>query len=514
MFRLRNIRIRPKLIILFVLTGLIPLLIGGFFSTQLATQALVEKSFQQLLTVQSIQTDYVENLFQHRLEDLNTLAQSERITKLTLELEKYKGLVYQVPSGPFPVDSDSYKDLVSNYVDFYHHYNKTYDFRDLLLIEPKTGKVIFSVLQEHDLGTNLAYGRYRNSGLAAIWRKVYNSGQPEVVDFSPFVPSNGIECAFLGQPVLDAQGKMISIVVLQLSADFIAASMDSRSGLGKTGEAYLFNWDSNDDRYELRSNMQTMGDGKFVVGFSDLTPPDYWILATKKGEAGGQGIFTDAYGKKIPAPDQGGIAGKGLGGGQVLGAMVFPEPARPAKGGHPAFGRDPGSGEHRHPLGPGQAFTGQLQVLGGQGRGGRGGRGGHEVTSKDRGTARGRSPLMRAKLRPRSNLGFFGGLVLFGFFLGGGLFRLFRLFGLFGRGLASGGAGGAVLALVIGHIPAVTLEVKGVEAHDALKLAAAMGAFFQRLVGKFLQRLGDLAATATGILINRHIPHPLPCQVP
>ncbi len=47
MFRLGDIRIQPKLILFFVLTGIIPLCIAGFFGNRMAVNALMEKSFNQ-----------------------------------------------------------------------------------------------------------------------------------------------------------------------------------------------------------------------------------------------------------------------------------------------------------------------------------------------------------------------------------------------------------------------------------------------------------------------------------
>ena len=44
----------------------------------------------------------------------------------------------------------------------------------------------------------------------------------------------------------------------------------------------------------------------------------------------------------VPLPHQLGILGEGLGGGQFLRFVVFPESARAAKSGYAAFGRDPG----------------------------------------------------------------------------------------------------------------------------------------------------------------------------
>ena len=53
--------------------------------------------------------------------------------------------------------------------------------------------------------------------------------------------------------------------------------------MGRTGESYLLNWDPAKERFELRSNLQTMGDGKYVVGFTLEKTLEYWKDAVKNG---------------------------------------------------------------------------------------------------------------------------------------------------------------------------------------------------------------------------------------
>ena len=45
MFRFSDMRIRFKLILLFIITGSIPLVIIGYLGTELATDTLMDKSF-------------------------------------------------------------------------------------------------------------------------------------------------------------------------------------------------------------------------------------------------------------------------------------------------------------------------------------------------------------------------------------------------------------------------------------------------------------------------------------
>ena len=71
MIRLRDIRIQPKLIGLFVASAIIPLLVVGLISSKLATDALMEKSFNQLLTIQDIRKTQIEQSFNSWISSYN-----------------------------------------------------------------------------------------------------------------------------------------------------------------------------------------------------------------------------------------------------------------------------------------------------------------------------------------------------------------------------------------------------------------------------------------------------------
>ncbi|MCP4714929.1 MAG: hypothetical protein GY868_07420, partial [Deltaproteobacteria bacterium] len=51
---------KPKLIGLFLIVGIIPLAITGWWSAQLATEALMEKSYGQLEAVRGIKKGQIE----------------------------------------------------------------------------------------------------------------------------------------------------------------------------------------------------------------------------------------------------------------------------------------------------------------------------------------------------------------------------------------------------------------------------------------------------------------------
>lgn len=70
---MKNIRMRPKLILVLLLAGLIPLSVIGFFSSTLASRALQENSFNQLAAVRDIKLRQIESYFTERQGDLGVL---------------------------------------------------------------------------------------------------------------------------------------------------------------------------------------------------------------------------------------------------------------------------------------------------------------------------------------------------------------------------------------------------------------------------------------------------------
>ncbi|MCP3942640.1 MAG: response regulator [Desulfobacteraceae bacterium] len=121
--------------------------------------------------------------------------------------------------------------------DYFTTYNENFQYEDLLLIHPN-GEVFQTVAHNQDYGTNVLYGKFKNSGLGKILRKVLGSGKFEFVDFTLYAPDNNEPAAFIAQPVI-RDGNIEVVVALRLSINSIDQIMQERSGMGKTGETYL-----------------------------------------------------------------------------------------------------------------------------------------------------------------------------------------------------------------------------------------------------------------------------------
>lgn len=297
--RFADIPIRGKLIITFALIGILPLAVVGFFAFRLGTQSLLERSFDKLTAIQSLKKKQVESAFGRFENDLKTLSSSERLGRLVEDLENYRHKGDTAATLPFSVESPGYREITEHYKPSYLEYIETYGYHDLKLISSLTGQVVFSVAEERDLGANLVHGRYKESGLAEVWREVVNSGKTVVVDFMPYEPSNGVQSLFVGTPVFNRSGTMVSVAVLQLTPSFVNAIMDSRQGLAKSGESYLIRWFEENGKFEFRSNMQSMGGGSYVVGYELERIPQYWRAATARSFDGGHNQYKDSEGKDV-----------------------------------------------------------------------------------------------------------------------------------------------------------------------------------------------------------------------
>ncbi len=76
MLRLRDIRMKKKLVGLFLLVGLVPLALVGAWSARLASNALMESSYGQLESLREVKRAQIERFFDEREGDLGVLAET------------------------------------------------------------------------------------------------------------------------------------------------------------------------------------------------------------------------------------------------------------------------------------------------------------------------------------------------------------------------------------------------------------------------------------------------------
>ena len=157
---------------------------------------------------------------------------------------------------------------------FFNEYVEAYGYYDLFLINPD-GYCFFTAAREADYMTNLVDGKYSDSGLGKLVRRVIENKAFAFEDFEPYAPSNNEPAAFMARPVIH-NGKIEMVVALQLSLDAINKIMQQREGMGETGETYLVGQD-----HRMRSD-------------SFLDPKGHSVLASFTGSIKDNGVETEA----------------------------------------------------------------------------------------------------------------------------------------------------------------------------------------------------------------------------
>ena len=239
---IQDIKIKPKLIGVFLLIGLIPLTIIAVVGSRLASNAVMDKSYNQLKAIREIKKSQINDYMNEAFISMNIFARSRDTSILYSELLQYHNDTNVSATGSYNVKTAEYNAIWKRNEGTFEKFMKEAGFYDVFIICKAHGHVMFTVTKESDMGTNLKHGPYKDSGLAKLHAKIAKSDKQEMADFSPYAPSNNEPCGFIGVPI-KKNGKTIGILALQLSIEKLNKIMQERSGMGKTGETYLIGMD-------------------------------------------------------------------------------------------------------------------------------------------------------------------------------------------------------------------------------------------------------------------------------
>lgn len=220
-----------KLIALFLIIGLIPLIIVAYITLNSATEGLEDAAFNQLESVQNVKANQINDFFYERLSGVEVLSNSINVTESMRDLDR---LIQNDESmmGVYNNARDDYHGYFKDYMDEYGYY-------DIFLINPD-GRIVYSAEEEDDFGTSLIDGPYSDSNLAELFDQAQESAA--IVDFQYYEPSEE-PAMFVGAPISGRDDEFIGVLALQISNEAINEIMTETAGLGDSGESYLVGQD-------------------------------------------------------------------------------------------------------------------------------------------------------------------------------------------------------------------------------------------------------------------------------
>ncbi|WED21443.1 response regulator [Vibrio sp. JC009] len=284
MIKFSDIKMRPKLISLLVIFGVLPMLAAAIFASQLASKSLVENSFDKLHAIQSLRRASIEDFFHEKLIDIRTIASGERAERLT------KMLLSKDKTG-LELEKGHFRNAIKGFIG-------DYEFSDLLILDSGDGEILYSLNEREREGEKMRSGQSNDEALVKAWQAAVRSEMPSFTDFAEQNDGQEGYIAYLSSPVRDSQGNLNGVLVLKVTPKLISKIVGSRVGMGETGESYLIGVNEQ-KQFEFRSDLVTMGSGRYVVGYQLDRTLDYWVDAQTAGLEGGQSVYTDSAGNQV-----------------------------------------------------------------------------------------------------------------------------------------------------------------------------------------------------------------------
>jgi class 3 adenylate cyclase len=143
-------------------------------------------------------------------------------------------------------DGSDYSRVHQTYHPLLRNIARNFGYEDILLVDPGTGDVVYSVAKTTEFATSLRTGPYAETNLGELIRGASKSKDPgdfHTVGFERYRPKLGRPASFVASPIADGP-HIIGILVFQFPIDEINRVLTGnmgweRDGLGQTGEVYL-----------------------------------------------------------------------------------------------------------------------------------------------------------------------------------------------------------------------------------------------------------------------------------
>jgi len=279
-----KIEFKTKMIMAFLIIALLPLLITIFISYSKSKSTLKNDAFESLTEMTGQKTDAIKTFFHENDVKLNTLAHTVTIlkenasAKITAiqnlkidnlrgrfniikrdvefatsstdldkwfeKFKKYHDDTNTSPTGPYDVTTDTYKKLWKEADSYFSRYVKQSHYPDIILACAKHGHIMYTHQKYSDLGKNAFHSKLKDEGLARIIKKIVETKQFCLEDYSFYSPIDNYQ-GFAGGPIKDKDGKIVAVFILPIPTSIINKITQSRGGLGRSGESYIVGQDLN-----------------------------------------------------------------------------------------------------------------------------------------------------------------------------------------------------------------------------------------------------------------------------
>jgi len=230
---MKRISITEKLIFYFVSLGVMVIIIIGSYTYFFAKQALLNRTFDQLISLRLEKKNRIEQFFIDRDRDINIISKSEECKKI-IDILNSESLTADRTQK---LQNNS---NLSKFISSYGYYHKLYVINNI--------DTVFTIHSpQSEMSDYSDFKTNSNQSLQQFCKEIGKSKKTIIQDIN-----KSIQLIYIGTPVLNERKNIEGFVVLEIPITAINKIMfgySENNGLGKSGETYLVGYD-----YLMRSN--------------------------------------------------------------------------------------------------------------------------------------------------------------------------------------------------------------------------------------------------------------------
>jgi methyl-accepting chemotaxis protein len=280
----RSLSVSRKIALMMLGTALLDAIIISSVLTYNTYDALLAEEKQKMHSVVELKKQAIENYLGDIKEDLILLASNETTHKALRQfssawfgigLEGNPTQILQrlyIDDNPYAVgeknkldaasDGSAYSVAHGRYHPWFRDYTHARGYYDLFIFDVD-GNLLYTVFKEADYATNIATGKWADTGLARVFKNGLKLRKGEVAfsDYEKYAPSNGASASFMAAPIVGDDGTLQGVIALQMPSDGINTIINGDNVASEREVAYLIGSDG-----LLRSNLpHTKEDDILVV---------------------------------------------------------------------------------------------------------------------------------------------------------------------------------------------------------------------------------------------------------
>jgi len=234
-----ELSIREKLVLYFVLLGMVAVTVVGMYSFMSARSSILERSFDQLTSVREVKKARIEGFFKDRVREIELLGKSPSMHKV---VNDYSG----------GIDDASFDPAIQTFLESGGYYSS-------LVIMYDSSNVRYALLNDSLVFKNKVED-IGGTFLAKVFNKVQKSRVSHIFDYE--FRDNDYTITIASPIVQDNTVQAVILLGIPLSAiNQIMLETNSFAGLGESGESYLVGQDflmRSTSRFDSTSVLNTL----------------------------------------------------------------------------------------------------------------------------------------------------------------------------------------------------------------------------------------------------------------